>query len=139
MGDVMSEEQQIAEFEEAFCLLDKDGDGESCISMEELAVAIKSLDHDPTAEELRNMINEVDTDGLNGQEAEGEEELKEAFRVFDRDQDGYISPYELRQGMINIGETLTDEELDQMIREVDLDGEGRVNYEEFLRMMLDSS
>ncbi|KAK8532086.1 hypothetical protein V6N12_053535 [Hibiscus sabdariffa] len=131
MGDVMSEEQQIAEFEEAFCLLDKDGDG--CISMEELAVAIKSLDHDPTAEELRNMINEVDTD------AEGEEELKEAFRVFDRDQDGYISPYELRQGMINIGETLTDEELDQMIREVDLDGEGRVNYEEFLRMMLDSS
>ncbi|GMJ12193.1 calmodulin-like 11 [Hibiscus trionum] len=150
MGDVMSEEQ-VAEFREAFCLFDKDGDG--CISMEELAVVIKSLDHDPTEEELRSMINEVDTDG-NGaiefgeflnlmarklKEAESEEELEEAFRVFDKDQDGYISPYELRQVMVNMGETLTDEELDQMIREADLDGDGQVNYEEFLRMMLASS
>ncbi|XVF42181.1 hypothetical protein PTKIN_Ptkin01aG0339300 [Pterospermum kingtungense] len=147
MGDVLSEEQ-IAEFQEAFCLFDKDGDG--CITMEELAIAIRSLDQNPTEEELQNMINEVDTDG-NGtiefgeflnlmarkmKEAEAEEELKEAFRVFDRDQDGYISPHELRQVMINIGVKVTDEELEQMIREADLDGDGQVNYEEFLRMML---
>ncbi|XWS58337.1 hypothetical protein CRYUN_Cryun08bG0025600 [Craigia yunnanensis] len=147
MGEVMSEEQ-IAEFQEAFSLFDKDGDG--CITIEELAIAIKSLDQDPTEEELQNMINEVDTDG-NGtiefgeflnlmarkmKEAEAEEELKEAFREFDKDQDGYISPNELRQVMMNIGEKLTDEELEQMIREADLDGDGQVNYEEFVRMML---
>ncbi|KAJ4719655.1 putative Calmodulin [Melia azedarach] len=147
MGDVMPEEQ-IIEFHEAFCLLDKDGDG--CITIEELAAAIRSLDQHPTEEELQNMMNEVDIDG-NGsiefgeflnlmarkmKESEAEEELREAFKVFDKDQDGYISPNELRHVMMNLGEKLTDEELEQMIREADLDGDGQVNYDEFARMML---
>jgi calcium-binding protein CML len=41
--------------------------------------------------------------------------------------------------MINLGEKLTDEEVDQMIREADLDGDGQVNYDEFVRMMMLSS
>ncbi|KAJ9185846.1 hypothetical protein P3X46_005433 [Hevea brasiliensis] len=147
MGDVLTEEQ-ITEFQEAFCLLDKDGDGR--ITFEELATAIKSLEENPTEEELQSMINEVDVNG-NGtiefgeflnlmarkmKESEAEEELKEAFKVFDKDQDGYISPNELRHVMINLGEKLTDEEVELMIREADLDGDGQVNYEEFVRMML---
>lgn len=43
---------------------------------------------------------------------------------------------QLRLVMMNIGEKLTDDELEQMIREADLDGDGQVNYEEFVRMML---
>jgi Ca2+-binding EF-hand superfamily protein len=38
--------------------------------------------------------------------------------------------------MINLGEKLTDEEAEQMIKEADLDGDGQVNYDEFVRMML---
>ncbi|XP_042987027.1 calmodulin-like [Carya illinoinensis] len=147
LSEVLSEEQ-IAEFQEAFCLFDKDGDG--CITIEELATVIRSLDQNPTQEELQCMINEVDVDG-NGtiefgeflnlmarkmKENEAGEELKEAFKVFDQDQDGYISPNELRHVMINLEERLTDEEVDQMIRDADLDGDGLINYEEFVRMML---
>ncbi|KAI5587558.1 hypothetical protein POPTR_005G052800v4 [Populus trichocarpa] len=147
MVDVLTEEQ-TAEFQEAFCLFDKDGDG--CITFEELATVIKSLDDSATDEELHIMISEVDVDG-NGtiefgeflnlmarkmRENDAAEELKEAFKVFDKDQDGYISPNELRHVMINLGEQLTDEELEQMIREADLDGDGQVNYEEFVRIML---
>ncbi|KAJ4969541.1 hypothetical protein NE237_016242 [Protea cynaroides] len=147
MADVLSEEQ-IAEFQEAFCLFDKDGDG--CITIEELATVIRSLDQNPTEEELQDMISEVDVDG-NGtiefgeflslmarkmKETDAEEELKEAFKVFDKDQNGYISATELRHVMINLGEKLTDEEVDQMIKEADLDGDGQVNYEEFVRMMM---
>ena len=62
-------------------------------------------------------------------------ELKEAFKVFDQDGNGFITPSELRQVMANLGEALTDEEIDQMIKEADMDGDGQVNYEEFVRLM----
>ncbi|KAG4914012.1 hypothetical protein AAZX31_19G229600 [Glycine max] len=147
MKDALREEQ-IGEFLEAFCLFDKDGDG--CITIEELSTAIRSLDENPTVEELQIMMNEVDMDG-NGtiefgeflnlmarkmKETEAEEELKEAFRVFDKDHDGYISPSELRSVMRTIGEKVTDEEVEQMVKEADLDGDGLIDYEEFVRMML---
>lgn len=60
---------------------------------------------------------------------ESEEELREAFRVFDKDGNGFISSAELRHVMTNLGEKLTDEEVDEMIREADIDGDGQVNYE----------
>lgn len=46
---------------------------------------------------------------------------------------------QLRHVMINLGEKLTDEELEQMIKEADLDGDGQINYDEFVRIMLASS
>ena len=57
------------------------------------------------------------------------------FSVFDKDGNGYISAAELRHVMTNLGEKLTDEEVDEMIREADIDGDGQVNYEEFVAMM----
>ncbi|XAR63602.1 hypothetical protein NMG60_11023602 [Bertholletia excelsa] len=146
-GDVLTEEQ-IAEFREAFCLLDKDGDG--LHNHGRIGNCDKITGSKPTEEELQRMINEVDIDG-NGtiefgeflhlmstkmKESEVEEELKEAFKVFDKDQDGFISAPELRNGMKEMGERLTDEEVEQMIRVADLDGDGLLSYDEFLRMML---
>ncbi|KAJ8558039.1 hypothetical protein K7X08_004805 [Anisodus acutangulus] len=147
MGDVLNNDQ-IVELQEAFSLFDRDGDG--CITVEELATVIRSLDQNPTEEELQDMITEVDSDG-NGtiefteflnlmakkmKDTDAEEELKEAFKVFDKDQNGYISATELRHVMINLGEKLTDEEVEQMIREADLDGDGQVNFDEFVKMMM---
>ncbi|UYV74298.1 hypothetical protein LAZ67_11002912 [Cordylochernes scorpioides] len=62
-------------------------------------------------------------------ESDSEAELKEAFRVFDKNGDGFISAPELRHVMTNLGEKLTDEEVEDMIREADLDGDGLVNYD----------
>ena len=47
-----------------------------------------------------------------------------------------MSCLQLRHVMINLGEKLTDEEVEQMIREADLDGDGQVDYDEFVRMMM---
>ncbi|WJX59207.1 calmodulin-like 3 [Trifolium repens] len=126
MADQLTDEQ-ISEFKEAFSLFDKDGDG--CITTKELGTVMRSLGQNPTEAELQDMINEMkDTDS--------EEELKEAFRVFDKDQNGFISAAELRHVMTNLGEKLTDEEVDEMIREADVDGDGQINYEEFVKVMM---
>ena len=134
-------EEQIAEFKEAFGLFDKDGDG--TITSDELGTVMRSLGQNPTDEELQDMINEVDADG-NGtidfgeflsmmakkmKDTDSEEEIKEAFKVFDKDNNGFISAAELKSVMANLGEKLSDEEIDEMIREADQDGDLQVNYE----------
>jgi len=138
---------EVEEFREAFSMFDKNGDG--TISSTELGTIMRSLGQNPTENELMDMINEVDIDG-NGtidfreflnmmakkvNKSDSEEELREAFRVFDKDGNGHISANELRTVMTTLGEKLTDEEVDEMIFEADLDGDGQVNYEEFVRMM----
>lgn len=62
-------------------------------------------------------------------DGDAEEEIKEAFRLFDKDGNGFISAAELRHVMTCIGEKLTDEEVDDMLNEADLDGDGMVNYQ----------
>ena len=55
--------------------------------------------------------------------------------MFDADGNGYINAVELRQVMMNLGEKLTEEEVEMMIKEADINGDGLVNYEEFISMM----
>uniref|UniRef100_A0A674MNW5 Calmodulin 2a (phosphorylase kinase, delta) n=1 Tax=Takifugu rubripes TaxID=31033 RepID=A0A674MNW5_TAKRU len=69
-------------------------------------------------------------------------EFKEAFSLFDKDGDGTITTKELGTVMRSLGQNPTEAELqdminevDEMIREADIDGDGQVNYEEFVQMM----
>ena len=66
----------------------------------------------------------------------GDNNANRVLQVFDKDGNGYISAAELRHVMTNLGEKLTDEEVDEMIREADIDGDGQINYEEFVKMMM---
>ncbi|KAJ7329337.1 hypothetical protein JRQ81_015511 [Phrynocephalus forsythii] len=143
-------EEQLAEYKEAFSLFDKDGDGR--ITTAELGTVLRSLGHNPTEGELHSLISAVDTNHSGtvdfpeflsvvakmAKACDSEEEIREAFRVFDKDGNGYISVAELRHVMTNLGEKLSDEEVDEMIKEADMDGDGRVNYEEFVRVMMEN-
>jgi len=136
------------EYKDAFEMFDKNKDG--IITTKQLANVMRSLNQDPTEEELNEMIEEVDLD-KNGEvdfeefvtlmnrrskETDIEEEVLNAFKVFDKDGNGLISNTELRHIMMTLGDQLTEEEIDDMIREADSDGDGYINYEDFIKNML---
>ena len=62
-----------------------------------------------------------------------------AFRLFDDEEKGKISFRNLKRVAKELGETMTDEELMEMIEEADRDGDGEINEEEFLRIMKKTS
>ncbi|KAI8087753.1 calmodulin [Gilbertella persicaria] len=142
--------QLLSEYRDSFSLFDKNGDG--VIDSSELGQVMRSLGHSPSAEELKDMIDDLDSDHngyvdfneflvlmsrVKGSE-ETENDLIDAFKVFDKDKDGYITHDELRSVMSQLGDVcqhLSQEELDQMIYEADVDGDGRINYKEFGKMM----
>lgn len=64
-----------------------------------------------------------------------DDEILEAFRAFDLDKNNFVGAAEIRHVLINIGEQVTDEEVDEMIRMVDSDGDGQVSWEEFYAMV----
>lgn len=62
-------------------------------------------------------------------EVDLESDIREAFRIFDKDGSGLISADELRHVMTSIGEKLTEEEFNEMLAEADINGDGSINYE----------
>ena len=60
---------------------------------------------------------------------ESEQNLKEAFGIFDRDGNGYIHVNEIRHVLVHLGEKLSDDEVDEMIRESNISGDNQINYE----------
>ncbi|WP_226589919.1 EF-hand domain-containing protein [Microseira wollei] len=140
-------EEEVAKLWEAFKVFDTDGS--SCISVEELGQVMRSLGQSPREIELRDMIKEVDVD-LSGsidfeefkalmvaQKGDRKSRLKLAFSVFDEDGSGQITANELRSVMSQFG--LTDRELDEMIKEVDHDGDASIDFEEFVKLVPDES
>merc|ERR1711916_115931 len=117
-------EEQKQEIKEAFDLFDTDGSGE--IDSKELKVAMRALGFEPKKDEIQKMISDVDDDGSG---TIGYDEILKAFRLFDDDETGKISFMNLKRVAKELGERMTDEELQEMIDEADRDGDGEVNEE----------
>merc|ERR1711874_106899 len=135
----MGTEKQIAEYKESFIFFDKDGDG--LISKSELGTVMSNIGMNPTEAELQDMVNEVDADhdgfvnfeefldmmSKSSESGNTQEDIRAAFKVFDKNGDGFISESELRHVMENLGEKLTEEDIQTMMTEADLDQDGMVD------------
>ena len=64
-----------------------------------------------------------------------EQQIRQAFQYFDKDNSGTITAEELRLCLQSEDQTLTDDDITQLIKEVDLDQDGQIDYKEFLEMM----
>jgi len=138
---------QIGQFQDAFQQFDTDQDGQ--VSSREVGYIMRSVGQNPSEAEIQDMVMAVDKDGtgsidfpeflmmmaLKFNTENAEEEVREAFKVFDGDGNGYINRQELSVVMANIGEKLSPDEIQAMIDEADVDGDGQINYEEFYNMM----
>eukprot|EP00094_Tigriopus_californicus_P002448 TCALIF_02365-PA protein Name:"Similar to Calmodulin (Suberites domuncula)" AED:0.28 eAED:0.28 QI:0/0.33/0/0.75/0.33/0.5/4/0/167 len=150
---------ELATFKEAFTVFDKNQDG--TITTKELSTVMRSLGQNPTDAEVQDMINEVDVDGSGAiefpefcvstnqlvkevmmvkkmQESDTENEIREAYRVFDKERTGVIAISEMRLILSNLPEKLSEDEIEEMLHTADRDGNGVFSYEEF-RMMIGST
>ena len=109
---------------------------------------MRSLGLSPSEAEVADLMNEIDVDGNHKIEfseflalmsrqlksTDSEQELLEAFKVFDKNGDGLISAAELKHVLTSIGEKLTDAEVDDMLREVS-DGSGEIDIQQFAALL----
>lgn len=140
-------EDEVDEIKEAFDLFDTDGSGR--IDAKELKVAMRALGFEPKKDEIKKMIADVDKEGtgtieyqdfldlmtVKMAERDPLEEIRKAFKLFDDDDSSFISLKNLRRVAKELGETMTDDELQEMIDEADRDGDGQISEEEFIRIM----
>lgn len=141
------EKEKNFEFKEAFNVFDKDCDG--FITTDELATVMRSLGHNPTKEELDELIKLYDKDEsgtidleefmdlMNNKLKEQQEgqELLETFQIFDKDADGSITAEDLKYVIKAVDEELDDYLINELIEQGDLDQDGKINYHEFVRIM----
>ena len=137
-------------YKETFDLIDKNKDGE--ITLDELKIFFKGLKEELTDADLQDMINEADIEGngsitfdgfvalLNGKlrNDEVQEEIVETFKKFDQDNNGLIGPEDIYNLLHSFNQDITISEAEEMIKNVDIDDDGLVNYKEFVKMIFEN-
>ena len=126
---------------------------------------MRSMGQNPTEDEVLNLVIEFDVNGdgtidfdeflemmrKQAEQQDNSAELREAFKIFDRDGNGYIDAAELKKVIFFIsvlsqilitfkvvtlyGERLSLEEAEELLNEADMDGDGKLDFDEFVKMM----
>ncbi|OWF37198.1 neo-calmodulin-like [Mizuhopecten yessoensis] len=146
---------EIDDMRETFALLDTDGTGS--ISIQRMGLVIRALGHYPTEaqiKDLQKVAKESDTNGndliefpeflslytsfkkLIPENLNHFKEIRAAFQLFDQDGDEVISVDQFRRILANCGEKLQKHEVDDILKDADVDGDGFINYEEFTKTLV---
>jgi Ca2+-binding EF-hand superfamily protein len=139
----MFDQKQIAEFKEAFSMIDHDSDG--FIDKEDLKDMLASLGQNPSDKYIDDMLAEAPGPinftmylTLMGEKLSGtdpEHEIMAAFECLDMENKGYMDGETLREFLTTMGDRFTDDEVDIMYKGAPLDKNGQFNYREFVRVL----
>jgi len=144
-------EDQKQELREAFELFDADKTG--AIDLHELKVLMRALGFEVKKPDIIKMVHEVDPTNAGTvdydqfleimvdkyAERDPEEEIKKAFGLFDEDHTGKITLKNMKRVARELGENLSEEELQAMIDEFDRDQDGEISGDEFMYIMRQST
>jgi centrin-1 len=140
-------DEQRAELEEAFRLLDVDGDG--AVTPHDIKIALRLIGFEPTKKEILHMIADADN-SANGvitlpiflrmmtrkrEEINPDEEIRRAFKLFCEEGNDGIRVADIKRVSLELGETLTDDELRDIVEEADRDNDGVISFDEFVHVM----
>uniref|UniRef100_A0A7S1KPD7 EF-hand domain-containing protein n=1 Tax=Percolomonas cosmopolitus TaxID=63605 RepID=A0A7S1KPD7_9EUKA len=142
---------QMQQYKEAFIIFDKKHQG--TISKYDLPTIMRGLGKNPTESEVDEIINEYCNEASQYvdfptfclcmqhpvRDVDTEDEVLEAFKVFDQDGNGLISVEALKKCMLQLGESLKEEELNEMLRTVRIDQNGMLNYVDLTKTMMERS
>lgn len=145
-------DEQRQEIREAFELFDSDKNG--LIDAQEMRVSMRALGFDVKRDEVLRLMQDCAAHDQNSQplmdlpgftdimtekfaQRDPRQEMIKAFQLFDENNTGKISLRSLRRVARELGENMSDEELQAMIDEFDVDQDGEINLEEFLAIMLE--
>eukprot|EP00116_Pleurobrachia_bachei_P008418 sb/3468680/ len=137
---------QVKEFRKVFNAFDRDGN--DSIGTDELGPVLMALGYSPTESDIVKVLSRFDSDSsgdLSFEEylalmavwvEEDEIQIIEAFKVFDKSGDGYVTCDELKKALCRFGEKFTEDEADEFFHLIDVNKDGVINYEEFVKYML---
>eukprot|EP01130_Rhizamoeba_saxonica_P012527 TRINITY_DN5284_c0_g1_i1.p1 TRINITY_DN5284_c0_g1~~TRINITY_DN5284_c0_g1_i1.p1 ORF type:complete len:156 (-),score=44.72 TRINITY_DN5284_c0_g1_i1:57-503(-) len=144
MGDIVFDEEERHRCQTAFNLFDEDRVGNVPVSS--LEILMRSLGLNPSQAEITKMKNTLDDTFdfeqylvFHEEQLEKvftEDDIRKAFMVFDSDNSGLISAQELKHILTTMGETLTEEQVDDMYKEVDIKQDSQIKYEDFMKILL---
>ena len=140
-------EEEIEEIREAFNLFDTDGSG--TIDPKELKAAMQSLGFEAKNQTIYQMIGDIDKDNDGSidfeefldmmtakmSDKDTREDIQKVFNLFDDDQTGRITLRNLKRVAKELGETMSDAELMEMIERADTDQDGEISPDEFYGIM----
>ncbi|CAH0755747.1 unnamed protein product [Diatraea saccharalis] len=144
------DDQKMAMLRKAFQMFDTTKSG--YIDVLKISTILNTMGQLFDDSELQALISENDPEGsgkinfdgfcniashfLEEEDAEAmQQELKEAFRLYDREGNGYITTSTLKEILAALDDKLSNADLDGIIAEIDTDGSGTVDFDEFMEMM----
>ncbi|KAG6573022.1 calcium-dependent protein kinase 10-like [Cucurbita pepo subsp. pepo] len=146
---VIAEHLSVEEVEvirDMFSLMDTDNDGK--VSFEELKAGLKKVGSQLGEPEMKMLMEVADVDGngvldygefvavtIHLQRMENDEHFRRAFMFFDKNESGFIELDELRKALADEASETDSDVLNEIMREVDTDKDGRISYDEFVAMM----